>query len=275
MPKGYHHLTYEERCQIYALKESGLSQSAIARQIGIDRTSIGRELKRNADKCGYHYKEADEKAHGRRHMASSRPLKMTGSTVQTIELKLCKMQWSPRQISGWMKKQGHIHVSAERIYQHVWADKKKGGKLWRYLRHNGKKYNKRKGKNAGRGLIPNRIDIQERPLIVEEKTRIGDWEGDTIIGANRKGAIVSLADRASKFTKLILVPNKISKSVTNAIIKALSSMPVKPKILTFDNGKEFADHAILSEKLNVSCFFAKPYHSWERGLNEHTNGLVR
>jgi transposase, IS30 family len=275
MPKGHHHLTYEERCQIHALKGSGLSQSAIGRQLGVHRTSIGRELRRNSGQRGYRYKQANDKAVTRRHAASSRPRKMTVSTVQTIEAKLRKAQWSPRQISGWLKAQGAVHVSAERIYQHIWADKKKGGTLWRQLRHSGKKYNKRKGKNAGRGLIPNRIGIEQRPSIVEAKIRIGDWEGDTIIGANHKGAIVSLADRASKLTKLILVPNKTADTVTEAIVGGLSALPIQVQTLTFDNGKEFAGHTDIAQALKADCFFAKPYHSWERGLNEHTNGLVR
>jgi len=207
--------------------------------------------------------------------ASVQACKMTRSRVALIETKLRCEQWSPRQISGWLESAGYGGVSHERIYQHIWADKKKGGSLWKHLRHNGKKYNKRKGKNAGRGLIPNRIDIGERPAIVDAKERLGDWEGDTIIGKDHKGAIVSLVDRASKLTKLILLPNKTAEAVTNAIVTALKPLASNTKTLTFDNGKEFAGHTDITQALNAACYFAKPYHSWERGLNEHTNGLVR
>jgi IS30 family transposase len=275
MPEGYHHLTCDQRCQIDALRGSGQKPSAIARQLCVHRSTVYRELKRNVGQRGYRYKQANGKARERRHVASGRARKMTRSRVALIETKLRCEQWSPRQISGWLESAGHGGVSHERIYQHVWADKKKGGSLWKHLRHNGKKYNKRKGKTAGRGLIPHRIDIGERPAIVDAKERLGDWEGDTIIGKDHKGAIVSLVDRASKLTKLILLPNKTAEAVTNAIVTALKPLASNTKTLTFDNGKEFAGHTGITQALNAACYFAKPYHSWERGLNEHTNGLVR
>jgi len=128
---------------------------------------------------------------------------------------------------------------------------------------------------VGRGCIPNRIDISERPPIVEQKIRLGDWEGDTIIGANHKGAIISYVDRCSKFAVLKLVERKTSDLVAQNTIEKLSSANLPVLTITYDNGKEFADHAQIAKALNASCFFARPYHSWERGLNEHTNGLVR
>src|SRR5271155_5567540 len=202
MPEGYHHLTYEDRCQIYALTQSGLSQAAIARQLGVDRSTIKRELDRNAGARGYRFKQAQEKASQRRRTASCAPRKMKPELVTLIEEKLMQEQWSPDQISGWLAKNGDRSISHERIYQHVWEDKKNGGNLYVQLRHHGKKYNKRKGKTSGRGLIPNRVDIDQRPAIVAEKSRIGDWEADTIIGAGHQGAIMSHVERKSKYTKL-------------------------------------------------------------------------
>lgn len=182
--------------------------------------------------------------------------------------------FSPVQISGALKKEG-IYISHETIYQFIWKDKKKGGGLFKFLRHKGKKYQKRGAINAGRGMIPGRVDISLRDAIVETKSRIGDWEADTIIGAGHKGAIVSLVERKSKISLFMLVPDKTKESVTKAIIQMLG--PYKDQVLTitFDNGKEFADHRIISKALNTKCYFARPYHSWERGLNEHTNGLLR
>jgi transposase, IS30 family len=144
-----------------------------------------------------------------------------------------------------------------------------------YLRRSGKRYYKRSGSYSSRGLIPDRVDISEREKIVETKSRVGDFEADTIIGANHKGAIVTLVDRCSKKTLLKKVPNKTKEVVAKAIIDLL--LPYKDKVLTitFDNGKEFADHKIIAETLDAKCYFATPYHSWERGLNEHTNGLIR
>lgn len=143
------------------------------------------------------------------------------------------------------------------------------------MRHRGKKYNKRSAKSAGRGLIPGRIDIDQRPDIVEEKSRIGDWEIDTIIGKNHVGAIVSLVDRASKYTRIHLVPNKKASVVSAAIVSELKDLKGKTHTLTADNGKEFAKHAEIAASLNAEVYFAKPYASWQRGLNEHTNGLIR
>ena len=166
MPEGYLHLTCEQRCQIYALLQSGHSQAHIARKIGVDRSTISRELVRNTGARGYRFKQAHEKATHRRKKASDKPRKMTPDLVELIEEKLTREQWSPDQISGRLAKDGVAFISHERIYQHVWKDKKDGGALHLHLRHSGKKYNKRKGKNSGRGLIPNRVDIDQRPSIV-------------------------------------------------------------------------------------------------------------
>jgi IS30 family transposase len=275
MLKSYRHLTYEQRCQIFALRQSGQSQAAIARQIGVHRSTISRELARNAGKRGYRFKLAQEKALGRRRNASRMPHKMKPELVSLIEKKLTQEQWSPDQISGWLRKHGIANISHERIYQHIWADKKKGGKLYVHLRHRAKKYNKRKGKTSGRGLIPNRVDIDQRPAIVAEKVRIGDWEADTIIGAEHKGVILSHVDRKSKFTKLAKLPDKTSAGIVRACTRTLRPIADRIKTITYDNGKEFAAHAEIAASLGARSYFAKPYHSWERGLNEHTNGLVR
>lgn len=272
MAKSYKHLTHDQRCQIYTLKERGDSLAEIARILGVHRSTITRELQRNGGTRGYHYENADQQAQGRRRQ--SHCLKMTPEMILTIEEKL-RMDWSPEQISGWLKKHGRAHVSYETIYKHVWADKKKGGTLYKHLRHSGKKYNKRSKGTAGRGCIPGRIDITERPKIVEEKTRLGDWELDTIIGAEHQGAIVSAVDRVAKLVKLAKVSHKTKEEVSGALLEMLQ--PIQEFVLTAtaDNGKEFAGHQEISAGLQASFFFATPYHSWERGLNEHTNGLVR
>ena len=275
MPKGYHHLTYEQRCQIYALLKSGQSKAAIARQLEVHPTTIGRELNRNCGQRGYRFKQAQDKADARRTAASAAPRKMTPHVVAKIEETLTLEQWSPEQISGRFALEGLVKISHECIYRHIWKDKKNNGVLYLNLRHSGKKYNKRKGKNSGRGLIPNRIDISLRPKIVEEKSRIGDWEGDTIIGARHKGAVLSYVERKSKYTKLAKLPDKTTNSVVKASNSVLTPIADRIETMTFDNGKEFADHAKIAKKLDANCYFATPYHSWERGLNEHTNGLVR
>lgn len=147
--------------------------------------------------------------------------------------------------------------------------------MYAHLRHNGKRYNKRSSGKAGRGRIPNRVDITARPAIVETKSRIGDWEGDTIIGAKHQMAIVSYVDRHSKYTLLKKITHKTADSVCEATIERMQSLPHPVHSITYDNGKEFSGHETIAKALKTSCYFATPYHSWERGLNEHTNGLVR
>lgn len=275
MPKNYHHLTAEQRSEIEALKKNRLSNVAIAEQLGVDRATIGRELKRNRARGGYRGKSASVKASTRRAHASTRPRKMMPDLLALIEEKLTGEQWSPDQISGWLAKEGIGGISAECIYQHVWADKKKGGILHTHLRHGGKKYNKRKGKKTWRGIIHGRVDIDERPAIVNEKSRIGDWEGDTIQGANHASALLSHVERVSKFTRLHKLIAATAHNTTAATVQDLRAHKDKVITITYDNGKEFAGHKRIAEILNADIFFAKPYHAWERGLNEHTNGLVR
>ena len=275
MPKGYHHLTYSERCQIYALRERGDSQSLIAKQLNIHRSTVCKELKRNTGLRGYRHKQAQKKAEMRRKQASRSPKKLHARELEFIKNKL-NLQWSPEQISGAMKfEQDLKSVSYETIYKFIWQDKRSGGTLYKELRHHGKKYNRRGKSMAGRGCIPNRVDIEERPTIVEEKIRVGDWELDSIVGANHKGAIISMVDRASKLCKLYKVSSKTANDATEALTTCLVSIKEFVHTLTADNGKEFAGHQAVSSALDADFYFAKPYRSWERGLNEHTNGLVR
>ena len=272
MPKSYRHLAYEQRRQIYILKERGDSLAMIARSLCVHRSTITRELKRNRDPLGYQYELAHQKAQDRRKKSHCR--KMTPEMILIVEEKL-KMDLSPVQISGRLKREGKCSIGYEMIYKYIWADKKKGGSLYKHLRRSGKKYNRRSKGTAGRGCIPGRIDIKERPVIVEKKTRAGDWELDTIVSAGQQSAIVSMVDRATKLTKLKKVPRKTAEEVNKALIQKLGPIQEFVLTLTSDNGKEFAYHQSVSKVLQADFYFATPYHSWERGLNEHTNGLVR
>ena len=168
-----------------------------------------------------------------------------------------------------------MQVSHETIYKHIWHEKRMGRPLYQSLRHCGKRYYRRRNKTKGAGIIPNKVAISQRPKIANEKVRLGDWEVDTIMGSLQKGAIVSMVDRASKLTKLAKVNAKTALEVTQALIAKLT--PIQDHVLTItsDNGLEFAYHEQVSRSLDAGFYFAKPYHSWERGLNEHTNGLIR
>lgn len=251
-----------------------MSESQIAKDMGVHRSTINRELKRNSGQRGYRYNQAQQKAQLRREQLKV-PYKFTSQLQKAIEEKLTQEQWSPQQIAGRFKTQSIACISHERIYQHIWQDKRNGGTLYKHLRHAGKKYNKRSGKHAGRGCIPGRVDIEQRPAIIEQKTRLGDWELDTLIGANHRGAVLSLVERASKYTQLRKLPTRQSQHVEHALIQTVPTLQGHCHSFTMDNGKEFAGHLNITRLTGVACYFAKPYHSWQRGLNEHTNGLVR
>lgn len=275
MPQGYHHLTQEQRCHIYGLKESRMTQQKIAAELGVNQATISRELRRNAGKRGYRYKQAHQKALMRKSTASTGRRIMTLENIERIEQMLKMDQDSPEQISGQLKLLNIANISHESIYLHIWKDKLNGGELHKQLRRAGKKYNKRSGKLAGRGLIPNRVDISLRPAEVAAKSRVGDFEGDTVIGKGHRGAIMTMVERKTKVTLMARLSSTKADETAAAIIKRM--LPIKDFVhtITTDNGKEFAQHEIISDQLNAQFFFAQPYHSWERGLNENTNGLIR
>ena len=274
MADGYHHLTYGSRCQIYALKRSGMSVRGVSRALEVSASTVSRELRRNRGLRGYQMKQAQRFSEVRRRQASSRPRKLTEGLWSRIEEQL-RRQWSPQQIAGRLRLQGGPLVGKTWIYRQVWQDRANGGTLYRNLRRRGKKANRRGRSGAGRGVIPGRVDIAERPAVVELKRRVGDWELDTIIGARGRGALVSMVDRCSKFVFLQRVAHRTSLAVGGAILARLGPLSALARTLTADNGKEFAGHRAIAAGLSAGFFFARPYHSWERGLNEHTNGLVR
>ena len=269
----YRRVTYEDRCQVYALSKRGASQESIASILGVSQSTVSRELRRNRGQRGYRFKQAEAKAQARQAIRS-KPRKLTALVRRKIEMKLRQTRWSPEQIGGWLRDQG-IKLSHERIYQMIWQDKRNGGNLWRSLRRRGKRYNKRSGKNAGRGLIPNRIDISERPAIVARKTRLGDWEGDTVVSAGHKGGLLTLVERKSRLTKISKLRRSTARATKTATVRRLKPIGDFVHTITFDNGKEFAAHQDIAHALKTKIFFATPYHAWERGLNENTNGLIR
>ena len=271
--KKYSQLTEVQRYQIEALKKAKKDQKEIAVILGVSPSTISRELKRNTGQRGYRPKQAHIKALTRREEAC-KVIKMTTEVVTLIEAKI-RLDWSPEQVSGWLNEEQAISISHERIYQHVWADKRQEGTLYKHLRHSHKKRKKQYGSKDKRGQIRNRVSIDERPEIVEQKTRIGDWEIDTVIGQNHQGALVTIVDRVSKFTLIKKVDSKHAEVVTEATITLLKPYLDKTLTITADNGKEFAGHESMTEQLNAAVYFAHPYHSWERGLNENTNGLIR
>jgi len=275
MLKTYHHLTRDQRCQIYALNKRGLTQTEIAVDIGVNQGTVSRELSRNKGLRGYRFLQAHRFAVQRGSARNGVAHVMTPCLIIRVETFLRDSQWSPEQICGALNHEDGTKVSHESLYRHIWSDKRAGGTLYLHLRQRGKKRNKRGAATAGRGLIPGRIDIAQRPAIVDAKSRLGDWELDSIIGAKHRGAITSMVERKTKLTKLVLLDGPTSKATNAGILARLDPLREHVHTLTSDNGKEFAGHAEISGKLNSGFYFCTPYHSWERGLNENTNGLVR
>jgi IS30 family transposase len=275
--REYKQLTEEDRIEIYAMKQAGKQQNKIAAELGVHPSTVSRELARNTGLRGYRPKQAQQKTLHRRFTAR-KAVKMTPETVSYIESKLAK-EHSPEQISERMKLDPGWNgptVSHERIYQHIWRDKAVGGVLYKSLRIGGtKQRRKRRNSRDMRGTIKNRVGIQERPDIVEKKIRIGDWEGDTVVGKNHQGALVTLVDRKSKLTMIGKVERYTAQAVEKAIISLMELLPRRNYTLTVDNGKEFASHESVSQTLRIRVYFADPYSAWQRGLNENTNGLIR
>jgi transposase, IS30 family len=209
-----------------------------------------------------------------RHKNKLKHIKLTKTVERFIDEKL-QIEWSPEQISGYAKRHNLFFVSHECIYQYILKDKRKGGHLYKHLRHQSKKYRKRYGSPKRQGAIKNRRFIDTRPAIVDEKRRLGDWEIDTIIGKNHKQAIVTLVERVSKKTILSKVNAKKADLVSSSIISSLKPIANNVLTITADNGSEFAYHEKISQELETEFYFAHPYSSWERGLNENTNGLIR
>jgi len=265
---SYVQLTQEQRYLIYHLLKMGFNQTYIAKRIGVHKSTISRELKRNTGKKGYRHKQAQRKTNQRRYQGRKR---FTDKDWEIVETYLEK-DFSPEQVSVWVLKKHGLQISHEWIYQYIWEDKKKGGDLYQHLRRK-KKYRKRGCHKDNRGKIPHQKSIDDRPQAANERERIGDWEGDTIIGKGKQGAIVTLVDRKSRYLRMGLVEHRTKEAVSKAIIDLLSDFPVHT--ITLDNGKEFADHQTVSQALQAEVYFAHPYASWERGLNENTNGLIR
>lgn len=273
----YGHLTADERYQMDDLLREGFSQDKVAAAIGRSKSTISRELSRNKGERGWRPRQAQQKAEERLTKRGAGNVKRVSTAAwEFAKEHLQKEQWSPDQIAGYLKVEGLETISHEAIYQRVLADKKDGGSLYKNLRCKKKRKKRYGSARSARGKIPGRIDIDQRPAIVDERRRIGDWEGDTIIGSHKGGAVIaSMVERKSRLTVLSKARNKTTTEVIESINRRMLPIAAFVLTITLDNGREFSMHEMLSLMLGAKVFFAKPYHSWERGLNENTNGLVR
>ncbi len=266
---NYQQLTEGQRYQIALLYEDKFSLTEIGRRIGVNKSTISREVRRNRASDGYRPDKAQRLCEVRRSSSAKRCI--CPKTVDFVEFAL-GWKWSPEQISGVAQIIG-LPVSHEWVYQYVYADKVSGGELYKHLRQGKRRY--RRGEGKKRSPIPDAVSIELRPAIVDERGRLGDWEADLVLGQQGTGAIVTLAERKSRIYLTKKVFSKDSHEVSNAIISLLREYKDVCHTITFDNGGEFSQHKAIAKALEAECYFAHPYASYERGLNENTNGLLR
>ena len=275
---SYIQLTYDERVTLSALMQQGLSVANIAERLGRHRSTLYRELDRN--RChvtdgAYRPSKAQRRTRARR--SRSRRNRHHSDNDFLLIRKLLRLKWSPEQIVGHMRrfKLTKKRISHETIYQYIWRDKVNGGNLWTHLRQSPKIRRKRYRAYDSRGQLANKRHITERPATVETRKYKGHWEIDTVFGQGSNACIVTLVERKTGFLIIGKLPNKSTASLNKKVISIIRRHPGLFKTITADNGTEFHQYPLIEKACNVKFYFATPYHSWERGTNENTNGLIR
>ncbi len=272
---SYTHLTIEGRYHITAYKSAGYKNNAIAKMLNVHPSTIGRELKRNAGRLTGQYFPlgADNFAKERGRIQSEKANRTFDENVKSLIIKYIKMDYSPEQTSAVLRIEHNIKYSLVSIYKYIDQDRANKGVLYTHLRHHGKR--RAKYGNKYKGRIKGRVSISLRPETVNDKARIGDFEADTIIGAGRKGAIITIVDRKSMYLMISVPSSKKADETAEKMVALLKPYKDKVHTITTDNGFEFAEHKKVSKSLECDYYFCHPYSSWERGLNENINGLIR
>lgn len=271
----YHQITSEERYTIAALRREGFSFAQIGRRLGRHRSTISRELSRNASAHDGSYRPSvADRLSGARRWRSRRNRQFSSEEFEVVE-ELLREDLSPEQISGWLYLTGGLEISHETIYRYVWEDKARGGSLYLHLRGSSKKRRKRHNSYDSRGRLAGKKHISERPASAESRKEVGHWEGDTVVGGKDKDCITTLVERKTGFALIGKLSDRSKLSTSDRLIEMILYSKVPFKSITLDNGTEFHDYKRVEEETGVPIYFATPYHSWERGTNENFNGLVR
>jgi len=274
---GYRHLTIDEREVILKMRAQEASMQQIGDSLGRSKGTISRELSRNISSTQDYKPHLAQWYYQQRRGDSKEPYRLEEDVFlrKYVEKKLTEY-WSPEQISGRIRKDQGIQISPLTIYSWIYRNRTEGGTFYQYLRQSHRRRRKRRSGEDRRGQMPDRRMIDERPQVVNERKRIGDWEGDTVEGSKGSGLIATHVERKTRYTVAVKVADKSAETVTKATIAAMKKLPPeKVKTMTFDNGKEFAGFKELERGLDMRSYFTRPYHSWERGTNENTNGLLR
>lgn len=268
---SYRRVTREDRLRIKDGLDAGLTKSAIADKLGFNKSTIVREISRNSGGRGYRPRQAQLLA-AEREESKHGPYKLNPVIIMMIIERL-ELKWSPEQISNRLKHEGEVEISTETIYKLIDQDREDGGHLWRQLRRSGRKRKRRFPSEDRRGQIQNARSISERSKKANKRKNLGDWERDTMLGKNRKTAVLVITDRKSRFNKFRKLNRRLSAKVTNETVKALRGLPVKS--ITNDRGQEFSDHERCAKKMKVKIYFCDPYSSYQRGTNENRIGILR
>lgn len=270
---SYRQLTLDERYMLHTLRLQGHSNAEIARELGRHRSTIGRELKRNIYWRSYEPKEADQAARARR--SKSRRRWYFHDWQLSLVITLLRQDWSPEQASAWLKRHRILSISHQTIYRYVWYDGVCGGDLHQHLRQAGKRRRKRYGSADSRGVMRGKRHISQRPNAADERSRFGHWEGDTVMGGRDSHCIVTLVERKSLYTVIGKLRARTTEELNRRIIQLINRQKRRVKTITVDNGTEFHQFREVEQKTVAKFYFCTPHHSWERGLNENTNGLIR
>ncbi|VEF03245.1 IS30 family transposase [Neisseria canis] len=270
---SYTQLTQDERYHIQYLSRHH-SISEIAKRLNRYKSTISREIKRH---CPQGQQYSAEKAQQQSRLTKQRkrkPYKLHSQLIQHIAT-LIRRKLSPEQVCAYLHKHHQITLHHSTIYRYLRQDKSNGGTLRQHLRIAGKSYRKRYGSTWSRGKVPDRVGIENRPAIVDQKSRIGDWEADTVVGKDQKSALLTLVERVTRYTIICKLKNFKAQDTANAVIRALRAHKDRVHTITMDNGKEFYRHTRIAKVLAAETYFCRPYRSWEKALNENTNGLIR
>ena len=270
----YRQLSPEERYMLAALRRQGLNQAEIARSLGRHRSTVCREVRRNSTRADGHYRAftAQERTNGRRSR-SRRNSRFSAADFALVDGLLCR-QWSPEQVSGYLRREGRLAISHETIYRHVWRDKKDGGLLHTHLRGARKRRRKRYGAYDSRGRLAGKRMISERPPEVEAREAAGHWEADTVIGAGSRDCVVTLVERKTGLVMIGKLADRTAASLSRRLTRLIRGAG-RVETVTADNGTEFHGYGRVERLTGAAFYFARPYHSWERGSNENANGLLR
>jgi IS30 family transposase len=253
----------------------GLSNAAIARQIGCHRSTIGREIERNHCRLDGRYRPSKAQRRTQARRRRSRRNRQFDNQAYQLVCSLLREDWSPAQVAGRLKVSGQLSISHETIYRYIYQDKRRGGTLFRHMRHAAKNCRKRYRSNDNRGRLQGKRHISERPASVDSRRQVGHWEIDTVMGGGDQHCIVSIVERKSGYLVLGKLRNRTARGLTKRTVKLIERHPDSIETITADNGTEFHDYEAIEEATGVTFYFATPYHSWERGSNENANGLIR